>query len=321
MDYRFVTFFFFLLGAFSLSANEIKVGIIGLDTSHSIAFAKAMNSPSATGNLVHCKVVAAYPYGSKDIESSTSRIPKYTEEISLMGIEIMPSIPALLEKVDAVLLETNDGRPHLEQVRPVLQAGKRVFIDKPISASLADAILIFETAKTQKIPIFSSSSLRFAKSTQAAGCGTHGKIIHCETSSPAGLEKSHPDLFWYGIHGVESLFTVMGPGCQSVKRSTTEDGKIVVEGKWSNGRTGVFKEDKGYQGTATNEKGETFPVGNSEGYGQLVIEIANYFVTGEIPVTPEVTLEIYAFMEAADESKRQNGAEIKLKSVMTTEKN
>jgi len=297
------------------STDEIRVGIIGLDTSHAIAFTKDLNDPKAEGDLAICRVVAVYPKGSPDIESSVSRVPKYTEEIQAMGVEVVPSIEDLLSRVDAVLLETNDGRPHLEQLLPVLKAKKRVFIDKPIAGSLTDAVLIFEASKKYGVPLFSSSSLRFGAKTLAVRDGAIGKVTYCQTSSPASLEKTHPDLFWYGIHGVESLFTVMGTGCESVVRSKTDDGKIKVEGKWKGGRTGVFLEGSGYSGIAKGEKGES-EVGSYDGYKPLVVEIAKYFRTGEVPVSPEETLEIYAFMEAADESKRQGGAEVTLASVL-----
>ncbi len=293
---------------------QLKVGIIGLDTSHAIAFTKILNDPDAAPEVANCRVVAAYPKGSPDIESSVSRVPKYTEEIQKLGVEIVPSIDALIKRVDCVLLETNDGRPHLEQVVPVLEAGKRVFIDKPIAGSLADAVAIFEASKKHDVPLFSSSSLRFGKNTLAVRGGSIGKVTHCETHSPCSLEKTHPDLFWYGIHGVESLFTVMGTGCESVKRGT-RDGKIEVVGKWKEGRTGVYFEQQGYGGAAKGEKGES-AVGAYDGYRPLVVEIVKYFRTGEVPVSPEETLEIYAFMEAADESKRQGGAEVTLKSVL-----
>jgi len=107
----------------------------------------------------------------------------------------------------------------------------------------------------------------------------------------------------------------MGTGCESVVRSKTDDGKIKVEGKWKGGRTGVFLEGSGYSGIAKGEKGES-EVGSYDGYKPLVVEIAKYFRTGEVPVSPEETLEIYAFMEAADESKRQGGAEVTLASVL-----
>lgn len=112
-----------------------KVGVIGLDTSHSIAFTEMLNTPAARQDFKSYHVVAAYPWGSKDIESSTSRIPGYTEKVKGYGVEIVNSIETLLDKVDVVLLETNDGRLQLEQALPVIQSGKRMFIDKPVAAS------------------------------------------------------------------------------------------------------------------------------------------------------------------------------------------
>jgi hypothetical protein len=296
------------------AAEPIRVGIIGLDTSHAIAFTKLLNDPAAPPELAGCPVVAAYPQGSPDIQSSVSRVPGYTEEIRKLGVTIVGSIDELLSQVDAVLLETNDGRPHLEQVRPVLAAGKPVFIDKPVAGSLADAIAIYREALVAGVPVFSSSSLRYGAGTQQVRAGTLGRVQSCETTSPASLEPTHPDLFWYGIHGVESLFTVLGTGCQSVKRSS-DDGKIVVQGTWSGGRTGTFREAKGYGGTARGQLGEA-AVGGSDGYRPLVVDIVRFFRSGVAPVSPAETLEIYAFMEAADESKRRDGAEVTLASVM-----
>ncbi len=295
-------------------ATQIRVGIIGLDTSHVIGFTKILNDPNAGPELAGCRVVAAYPKGSPDIESSVSRVPRYTEEIQEYGVRIVDSIGELLGQVDAVLLETNDGRPHLEQVRLVLEAGKPVFVDKPIAGSLNDAVAIFREAKQAGVPVFSSSCLRFGEDTQAAQAGSLGRVSFCETYSPAKIEKTHPDLFWYGVHGVESLFTVMGMGCQSVERSS-EDGKIVVTGHWPDGRIGVYREGKGFGGKAKGSKGEG-AVGSHDGYAPMLVEIVKFFRTGIPPVTPEETLEIYAFMEAADESKRRDGASVTLEGVM-----
>jgi predicted dehydrogenase len=294
--------------------ESLRVGIIGLDTSHAIAFTRLLNDSDAPTQLSGCRVVAAYPPGSRDIESSVSRVPRYTREIQQYGVRIVDSIEQLLEEVDAVLLETNDGRPHLRQVRPVLRAGKPVFIDKPLAGSLRDAVRIFHEAAAAGVPVFSSSALRFGQNTQAARAGTLGRIVSCQTRSPASIEPTHPDLFWYGIHGVEALFTVLGTGCQSVRR-TSEDGKIVVTGQWAGGRTGVYREGEGYGGVARSEQGEG-SVGSYDGYLPLVREIVRFFRTGEAPVSPDETLEIYAFMEAADESQRRGGAEVTLSSVM-----
>jgi predicted dehydrogenase len=302
-------------------AQNIRAGIIGLDTSHAIAFTKLLNAKTPQPpELMGVRVVAAYPQGSKDIESSTKRVPELTQQVKDQGVEIVSSISDLLDKVDVVFLESNDGRPHLEQVLPCLEAGKPTFIDKPIAGTLADAIRIFNAAAKTHTPIFSSSSLRFGKNTQAVRQGSIGKVVTADTRSPASLEPTHPDLFWYGIHGVESLFTTMGTGCLSVKRGTTDDGKIQVTGTWDSNRTGIFRESsdsrKGYAGTATNAEGKSADVGGFDGYQPLLNQIIHFFRTGVAPVTPEETLEIYAFMEAADESKRRNGAEVSLAEVM-----
>jgi len=295
--------------------KPLKVGIIGLDTSHATAFTNILNGEKQRPEAFGSRMIAAYPKGSPDIESSVTRVPSYTEAVKKQGVEIVDTIEELAKRVDVVCLETNDGRPHFEQLIPVLKAGKPCFIDKPISGSLTDAVAIFEASKKFKVPVFSSSSLRFGKNTQAVRGGSLGKITRCETTSPASLEKTHPDLFWYGIHGVESLFTVMGTGCVSVKRGTTADGKIEVTGDWGNGRVGIYREGKGYEGKAVGDKGDG-PVGSYDGYEPLLFAVLNFARTGQPPVSEAETLEIYAFMEAADESKRQNGASVTLESVM-----
>jgi len=295
------------------SAPGKRVGIIGLDTSHSIAFTKEMNSANASSEFGGYKVVAAYPKGSLDIESSVERIPGYIEDVKKMGVEIVDSIPALLEKVDVILLETNDGRRHLEQALLVLKAGKTMFIDKPIAASLADAIAIFEAAKHYKVPVFSSSSLRFMSSAQGVAKGKIGKVLGADAFSPLSIEKTHPDLFWYGIHGVEILYTVMGTGCKSVVRVHTEGTDMAV-GTWNDGRIGTFRSARSYGGTAFGEKGNAV-LGPFEGYKPLLTEIIQFFETGTPSVKAEDTLEMCAFMEAADESKRRKGASANLDEI------
>ncbi len=279
--------------------KPLRAGIIGLDTSHAIAFTKSLNAEKPNPAVAGCRLVAVYPKGSPDIASSVSRVPGYIEDVKKLDVEIVDSIDELLKRVDVVFLETNDGRPHYEQLLPVLKAGKPCYIDKPIAGSLADAVAIFEASRKYKVPVFSSSSLRFGKNSLAVRGGSLGRLTRCETTSPASLEPTHPDLFWYGIHGVESLFTVMGTGCQSVTRGKTEDGLIQVTGEWSGDRVGIFREGKGYTGTATGEKG-TSPVGSYDGYDPLLFDIVKFFRTGVPPVTEEETLEIYAYMEAAD---------------------
>ena len=309
-----------LPGIFNANALQsvIKIGIIGLDTSHSPAFTKIFNIDSGKAEFQGFKVVAAYPHGSKDIESSVSRIPKYTEEVKTMGVQIVDSIPNMLKMVDVVLLETNDGRPHKEQALQVIKAGKPMFIDKPVAASLADAIVIYDEARKQKVPIFSCSSLRYIKGAQQVRYENKiGKVLAADTYSPATLEPHHPDLFWYGIHGVEILFTLMGKGCESVTRYNTPNQDIVI-GQWTDGRVGTFRGTREgkheYGGIAFGTEGNLV-LERFEGYEALALKIAAFFKSKQSPIDDAETIEIYAFMEAADESKRKGGS-VKLKDVM-----
>jgi hypothetical protein len=293
-----------------------KVGIIGLDTSHSVAFTKTLNSADAGPEFEGYRITAAYPRGSNDIKSSVDRIPAYTEEVKKLGVEIVSSIDELLAKVDVVLLETNDGRLHLEQALQVMKAGKRMFIDKPVAASLADTISIFDAAKHYNVPVFSSSSLRFEKVTQEIAGGSIGKVLGADTYSPASIEKTHPDLFWYGIHGVEMLFTLMGRGCKSVSRVYTENTDIVV-GLWNDNRLGTFRGTRSGKydigGIAFGEKANMI-LGKEAGYNPLLKRIIEFFKTGVAPVSPEETIEIFAFMAAAEESKLKGGKAVDIET-------
>jgi predicted dehydrogenase len=299
----------------------LKAGIIGLDTSHVVAFTQTLNNPQAKGILSRVRVVAAYPGGSPDIPDSKDRLEGFTKTLrEKFGVEIVDSIEDLLKKVDVVLLESVDGRPHLEQVKPVFRAKKPVFIDKPVAGSLADAVEIYRLAKESGTPCFSSSSLRFSHDIRGVREDPKfGDILGCDAYGPCYLEPHHPDLFWYGIHGVEILFTIMGPGCESVTRTETDNAEFVV-GKWKDGRVGTFrgnrkgKYDYGAMVFGTKANGST---GRFDSYEPLIIEICKFFESGKPPVMAEETLEIYAFMEAADESKRQGGKPVTLASVLS----
>jgi predicted dehydrogenase len=301
------------------TAPVIRIGIIGLDTSHVIAFTQIFDNPKSEGDLAGFRVVAAFPGGSPDIESSRTRIDKFTADIRGMNVEIVDSIPALLKKVDVVLLESVDGRPHLAQARPVLEAGMPVFIDKPLAGSLTDVIAISELAEKHKTPWFSSSSLRFGKGLQDLKHDPKlGDLVGCQTWGPSKTEVTHPDLFWYGIHTCEMLYTLMGTGCQTVTRSHTE-GTDVVTGIWKDGRIATFRgirDGKADYGVIAFGTKGVVPLFGEEGYKPLVEQIAHFFKTRQSPVAAAETIELYAFMEAADESKRQNGAPVKLETVM-----
>jgi predicted dehydrogenase len=302
----------------SAAPDPVRVGIIGLDTSHSPAFTRLINSADGEGLIDTYEVVAAFPYGSRTIASSYERIPQYTEAVRGLDVEIVDSIEDLLSRVDVVLLETNDGTLHLEQALQVIAAGKPLFIDKPVAASLEEVLAVFDAADAAGVPLFSSSSLRYMSSAQAVRGGSIGTVLGATTYSPAHLEPSHPDLYWYGIHGVETLFTVMGTGCEVIVRTHTETADAVTC-TWEDGRIGTFygmrDGETGYGGTAFGTDG-TAPLGPYEGYEGLVHRILEFFESGSSPVDAAETIEIYAFMSAADESTRLDGAPVRIDAVL-----
>lgn len=296
----------------------IRAGMIGLDTSHVPAFAKLFNGPKATGDLAGIKIIAAYP-GGTDFAPSKTRVEKFTADLRGMGIEIVDSIPKLLEKVDVIFLESVDGRIHLKEATPVIKAGKPLFIDKPAAGSLAEAIAIFELARQHKVPCFSSSSVRFGAGLQELRKNAAlGEIAGAETWGPCSYQEGTPDLFFYGIHGVESLFTLMGTGCETVSRVQAADADVVT-GIWKNGRVGTYRglrRNKADFGAVAFGTKAILPMVKGDGYEPLCREIAKFFKTRVAPVSPEETIEIFAFMEAADESKRLGGKPVSIKEVL-----
>ncbi len=297
-----------------------RLGMIGLDTSHVIAFTRHINNPK---NKTGCRVIVGYPGGSPDFPASADRVEKFTNQLrEQFGLEIVDTIEELCEKVDGVLLESVDGRPHLRQARPVIAAGKPLFIDKPMAASLADVIEIFRLARESDVPCWSSSSLRYGEGI--AGARTNealGKIVGCDVFGSSSWTEHHPDLYLYGVHASEALFTVMGTGCESVRRIHAKGTDMVV-GVWKDGRIGTFRDLRGGKsGVVANIYGrQGAATGKSAGYGPLIGQIVEFFKTGKPPVPEEETIELFAFMSAADVSKARGGASVSLAALIVKAK-
>ena len=314
---------FFAASGFVIANDEkkepLRLGLIGLDTSHVIAFTSRFNEPDNPNHVPGGRVVAAFKGGSADIESSHTRVEGYTKTlVEKYGVKIYDSIKEVCENVDAILLTSLDGRPHLSQVRPVFEANKPVFVDKPVAGTLKDAVEIYRLAKESKVPCFSSSSLRWYPGVVEVANADVGELISVLSYGPAPSEPNHPDLFWYGIHPTEALFTVMGTGCETVTRTSTED-TVVVTGIWKDGKVGTLhglaKGRFGYKVTAFGSKAIVEQTKGGD-YTPMLREVIKFFNTGKPPVAPETTLEIYAFMEAADESKRRGGTPVKISEVL-----
>lgn len=295
-----------------LTAADLRIGIIGTDTSHATAFTKQLNETPGI------RVTAAYKGGSADIEASRSRVDMFANELhSKYNVKIVDSIEELCKQVDAVLLESNDGRVHLKQARIVIAAHKPVFIDKPLASTLEDAREIAKLAKAAGVPWFSSSSLRFDGAASLRSADLSGAL----TWGPGPLEEHHQlDLTWYAIHPIEMLYTIMGQGCEEVTRIVTADSDVIV-GRWKDGRIGTVRTLRPYgdygavvfRKKAKGQASEVSTKVEDAGYTPLVDEIVKFFQTGKVPVAPEETLEIFAFMDAAQRSKEAGGKPMALR--------
>ncbi len=302
-----------------MAQEEIRIGIVGLDTSHSEQFTLRLNDPANPNHIPGARVVVAYPGGSPDIEESKARIDGFTAAVrDKFGVRIVGTVTEAVKDVDAVLLLSLEGRPRLEQMKTIITAGKPVFMDKPVASSLKDVVEIYKLAATTQVPVFSASAVRWYPGVldvaNAEKTPAHGVISY----GPAHVLPHHPDLFFYGIHPTEALFTVMGSGCLSVTRTTTE-AESVVTGLWSGDRIGTLVAiHEGAKAYKLIRFGDTLvSEQKSEGdYTPMLREIIKFFQTRQPPVSPKQTLEIYAFMEAAEESKRQGGKRVMLRDVM-----
>ncbi len=310
------TFFIALLAVWPLGAADLKLGIIGTDTSHVTAFTRVLNDANGSDHVAGARVVAAFKGGSPDIEESAKRLDQYASELhDKWGVQIVPAISDLCPLVDGILLESIDGRPHLAQFREAASCGKPVFIDKPLASTLADAIEIARVAKQKNIPWFSSSSLRYSAVADMKSPDMTGAIVW----APGPAEPHHQlDLSWYGIHGVEMLYTLFGTGCEEVSRISSADADVVT-GRWKDGRLGTVHLQRPYgkYGAVVFLKGQKLDAKPDMqfSYVPLVREIVHFMETKEPPVPNETTLEMFAFMDAAQKSVAEGGKEVKLEAV------
>lgn len=297
------------------AAADLRIGIIGTDTSHVVAFAKILNDEAAPDHVPGARIVAAYKGGSKDLKDSYERVDKFADELKTKWkVQFSSDIPAMLRKVDAVLIESLDGRVHLEEAKLVIAAHKPMFIDKPLAATLDDARQIAALAKKAGVPWFSASSLRFGE------IGTMMKYpdtLGVTTWGPGPIESHHQlELSYYAIHPIEMMYTLMGMGCVEVTRTYTEGADVIV-GKWKDGRIGTVRALRPYGGYGAvvfraKQVSQSNPKA-AAGYRPLLVEIIKFFETKQPPVSNEETLEIFAFLDAAQRSREAGGAPMKLR--------
>ncbi len=296
---------------FTSIMKTLRIGMAGLDTSHVPSFAKLLHDTSEKHHIPGARVTVAFPGGSPDFDLSINRVEGFTADLrDNHGVEIVDSLAGLRGQCDAIMLESIDGRVHLEQFQVVSEWGVPIFIDKPLAVSGSDAREIARLASERGVRATSSSALRFAGPFQAALAeGPGERVLGADIYGPMSLVEKCPGYFWYGIHSAEMLFTALGGGCREVL-AVREDSHDVVIGRWGDGRLGTLRGNRGgnpgFGGTLHREKSSVaFDVSKSEKpfYASLLEEVVPFFRGEKSGVaTLEETVEIICFLDAANRS-------------------
>ena len=290
---------------------DLKIGLVGLDTSHVIGFCKCLNKPGDAEHVPGGRITCAFPGGSKDFELSIGRVEKFTHQVrDEFGVAIYDKPEAVAEAADLVFISAVDGRTHLDYVRKTIPARKPTFVDKPFAVNSADAREMFKLAEQHGVPMMSCSSLRYAQSlVEALNDNSHGDIIGVDVFGPMAIEPTQGGLFWYGIHSVEIVNRVMGRGCKEV-RATTTDKQDAITAIWPDGRVASIHGLRGahhhFGATIHRQKGFQFvdaEAGKRSWYASMLEAIMRTLPRGKSDVDQADTLEIVRLIEAANESR------------------
>ncbi len=295
--------------------STLKIGIVGLDTSHAPAFARLLNDAKNEFHVPGCQVVKAFPGGSKAFSMSMSRVGQFTEELRSLGVEIVDSIEALAG-LDAYFLESVDGNQHLEQFKILAEFGKPVFIDKPLACNYDDARAIVDYAREKQLPIMTASAIRYANGIEGA-LPEGAKVYAADAFGPMEFFPDYRDYFWYGIHSAELLFSFMGSGCESVQTFSTPVVDAVV-GLWQDGRIGKLSGNRvkalNFGCTLTTDKGHIAALVATDVpfYAKLMRKVVPFFQSSVPAIPIEESLQIIAFLEAVSRSRAAGGKPIRI---------
>lgn len=294
-------------------ADPLKIGLVGLDTSHVTAFASLLNDPGNRDHVPGGKVVAAWPGGSPDFELSRSRVEGFTKTLrEKYAVEMKDSPEAVAEAVDLVFITSVDGRVHREQFERAVKFKRPTFIDKPLAVSVGDAEAIVRVANMEKVPVMSCSSLRYDDDLTAALGGKREDVLGCDTFGPLSEVPTQPGLFFYGVHAVDMLVAVMGHGCQQVAATHTEAGDVLSLA-WPGGRVGsvrLMKQGHGKYGCTLHRKaGPQFVDAGATrrpAYASMLEAILRSLPHGRSDVPADEMLDTVRILEAGN-AARQTG--------------
>ena len=288
--------------------STIKIGLVNIDVSHPLAFSEYL-AKAGRGQYS-----AIYNDGFRGDDEVKAFMKK-------AGIKKQFSnIAELADHVDIGFIQSCNWDNHIDQAQPFIDAGKPVFIDKPIVGNLADCKKL-ETLADSGAVILGSSSIRYAEEitdflTQSES--ERGRILNI--FGTAGV-----DEFNYAIHIVEAIHRLAGSNAVSAKFV----GRSEVAGKicetffidFANGITAMYNTFHGVWQPCevvimTDKTTHQFRIDSGMVYGQLLDSICDYMETGNCSLASVSELtEAIKIMLAAGISKEQGGRAVKLADI------
>jgi predicted dehydrogenase len=284
--------------------DDIRIALIGLDSSHSVEFARRMQAPDCPqDHRVHgMRAVTCLRFETpfQDQQGLDDR----QAQLESWGIEVTESFEDAVADCDALFVEINDAAYHLEYFTKVAELGKPFFLDKPLADTIDNGRKICSIAAARNVGFFSASSLRFVPALTAA-CETVPEPQCCTVYGPLGQAPAGSSIVWYGVHSFEMLQRAMGTGAQTLQTRQDESGVVVVV-DYANGARGVVELTVGayvYGGCLrTSNTSAPFVVDMGSAYTDLLVEIGTFLAGGEAPMDMAETLEIMAMLDAAERS-------------------
>ena len=293
--------------------SDLKIGMIGLDTSHCGAIVNTLNHEDNPHHIPGARITGAFPGGTDLCAVSRDRVGKFTDEMrDKHQVPIYDSIEKLVEVSDALIMTSVDGRQHLEQFRIVAPAGKAIFIDKPFACSYDDARKIADLAAQTGCPVMSGSSLRYSGGVSGL-VPEDAEVRACEVFGTMPIQDDYPVYFWYAVHGAEMLFSYFGKGCRSVQTIHRDDQDLLI-GLWDDGRIGTVRGMRfstyhfGINVYTTKGTVHGLAANDPPGHVLMLQRMIPFLQTGESPIDVEETVEVMAFLDAAGQSLEKDGA-------------
>ncbi len=291
---------------------DLRVALIGLDTSHTIEFARRMQSPdvAADQKVEGIKAVACLRFSTPF--QNEAGLDQRQAQLEAWGIKVTTDFDEAVADCDALMLEINDAAYHLEYFTRCADLGKPMFLDKPLADNIEHGRAIYELIRKKNLKVFSASSLRFVPQlTQACDAVPEPAFAHMY--GPPGKAPAGSSIVWYGVHAFEMLERAMGRGAVSVFARRDRAGVVAIV-EYPDARRGVVELIEGvwlYGGSLRDRAKAVAPfvVDMGRAYSDLLAEIVKFFKGAKPPVKLDDTLEIMGMLDAAERSTQSGAAE------------